>query len=64
MLNKFCFIFLFVAAFNNLIAQHHNQSPGGYADSVNAGIIKTDTMRGSPHRVAMANIGDAHIHIE
>ena len=36
----------------------------GYADSVNSGLIAVDTMKSSPHRMAMANIGDAHIHIE
>ena len=36
----------------------------GYADSVNAGLIATDTMKGSPHRTAMATIGDTHVHIE
>lgn len=35
-----------------------------YADSVNQGIIATDTLKSSPHRTAMANIGKTHIHIE
>lgn len=35
-----------------------------YADSVNAGIIPEDTLKGSPHRVAMGNIGSSHVHIE
>lgn len=42
----------------------HNHAVSGYADSVNAGLIAQDTMKKSPHRVAMANIGDAHVHIE
>ena len=47
----------------------HSQhtAPGilfGYADSVNAGLISVDTMKGSPIRTAMANIGESHIHIE
>ena len=29
----------------------------GYADSVNAGIILEDTLKGSPERVAMQTIG-------
>jgi hypothetical protein len=45
-------------------AQHGNHVVSGYADSVNAGLIPVDTMKKSPHRVAMANIGDAHVHIE
>ncbi len=46
-------------------AQHsgHSASGLGYADSVNSGIIKVDTFKGSPMRMAMANIGDAHVHI-
>ena len=42
----------------------HAHAVSGYADSVNAGLIAQDTMKKSPHRVAMANIGDAHVHIE
>jgi hypothetical protein len=42
----------------------HQHAGGGYADSVNAGLIKTDTMKRSPSRVAMADIGASHIHIE
>lgn len=35
----------------------------GYADSVNTGLIATDTLKSSPRRVAMANIGNCHVHI-
>jgi Protein of unknown function (DUF2911) len=35
-----------------------------YADSLNSGIIPVDTLKGSPHRVAMGNIGGSHVHIE
>lgn len=35
-----------------------------YADSVNAGIITADTLKGSVHRITMANIGAAHVHID
>jgi hypothetical protein len=35
-----------------------------YADSVNKGYIEKDTLNGSPLRMAMANIGRSHIHIE
>lgn len=41
-----------------------HEKTGGYADSVNNGSIGTDTMKGSPHRVAMGNINGNHIHIE
>ncbi|MBX3255708.1 MAG: DUF2911 domain-containing protein [Chitinophagaceae bacterium] len=35
-----------------------------YADSVNAGLIKEDTLKGSPHRTAMNTISGTHVHIE
>lgn len=35
-----------------------------YADSVNTGLIKVDSLKGSPHRMMMANIGESHVHIE
>jgi Protein of unknown function (DUF2911) len=41
-----------------------HEETGGYADSVNDGLIAMDTMKGSPHRVAMGNINGKHIHIE
>jgi len=44
--------------------QHTAAGPDGYADSVNAGLIASDTLKGSPRRLAMDNIGGAHIHIE
>lgn len=34
-----------------------------YSTKVNNGTIKTDTLKGSPERTAMGNIGDCHIHI-
>jgi Protein of unknown function (DUF2911) len=44
--------------------QHHTGgSARNYADSVNTGIIPKDTLRGSPVRVAMANVGKNHVHI-
>ena len=52
-------------------ASHHRhgvaggmQSVYGYADSVNDGLIATDTLKGSPRRTAMATISGAHIHID
>lgn len=42
----------------------HGNPPAGYADSVNAGLIKEDTVQGSPHRTAMNTIGGTHVHIE
>lgn len=35
-----------------------------YADSINTGLIKVDSLKGSPHRMVMANIGESHVHIE
>lgn len=35
-----------------------------YADSVNTGIITADTLKGSVHRITMANIGAVHVHID
>lgn len=46
------------------LAQHGNHVVSGYADSVNTGLIPLDTMKKSPHRMAMANIGDVHVHVE
>jgi hypothetical protein len=43
--------------------QANNGAPD-YADSVNAGYIEKDTLKGSPARMAMANIGKSHVHIE
>ncbi len=42
---------------------HSLPSTSGYADSVNNGLIVTDTLKNSPARVAMATIGKTHIHI-
>jgi hypothetical protein len=36
----------------------------GYADSVNTGLIASDTLKGSPHRTAMTTVNGAHLHIE
>jgi len=50
---------------------HHSRSAmpvyekeADYADSVNQGLIVEDTLKGSPERMAMANIGKSHVHIE
>jgi hypothetical protein len=53
------FLFLGLSA-----GAQHDHVVSGYADSVNSGLIAVDTMKKSPHRIAMANIGDAHVHIE
>lgn len=37
---------------------------GNYCDSVNAGLIKNDTVKGSPHRIVMATVNGTHVHIE
>lgn len=41
----------------------HQDSSLNYADSVNAGSIPVDTLKRSPIRVAMANVGNNHVHI-
>jgi hypothetical protein len=46
---------------------HHNASfkvGPTYPDSVNEGLIPVDTLKPSVRRVAMANVGDCHVHIE
>ena len=47
-------------------ATHGMQGNGEltYADSINNGLIPTDTLKGSVHRVAMQTIGGCHLHIE
>jgi hypothetical protein len=45
-------------------AGHHTATAGNYADSVNAGIIPKDTLRGSPVRIAMDFVGGNHVHIQ
>jgi len=43
---------------------HHPKATSiNYADSVNAGIIPIDTLKGSPVRIAMDYIGNNHVHI-
>ena len=45
---------------------NHNMSGiplTGYADSINAGLIVTDTMKSSPARTVMATVGKTHLHI-
>jgi len=64
MMKRIALFILFVLVFCNTEAQHHISDMPGYADSVNSGLIPADTMKGSPHRVTMANIGDSHVHIE
>lgn len=41
-----------------------NTTAGNYCDSVNTGLIPEDTLKGSPHRTAMATINKNHVHIE
>src|SRR5688572_22220425 len=53
----------------NLHSQHASATApetavaGDYASQVNAGIIKEDTMKGSPVRRAMGIVGNTHVHI-
>lgn len=42
---------------------HQVKLVSGYADSVNAGIIPKDTLKGSPVRTTMSNVGSNHVHI-
>lgn len=39
-------------------------SSNSYVDSLNSGLIKEDTLKGSPHRTAMNTINGTHVHIE
>ncbi|NML21966.1 DUF2911 domain-containing protein [Pseudoflavitalea sp. G-6-1-2] len=44
----------------------HMKSSGGsskYVDQVNSGEIKEDTLKGSPRKISMSNVGDVHVHI-
>lgn len=46
--------------------QNHSMNTmpaSGYADSINKGLIKEDTLKGSPPRVAMNTIAGTHVHI-
>ncbi len=64
-------VFVFCACNNNTSeqtksdhAEHSRKTTGkNYCDSVNSGLIKVDTLKGSPHRTAMATISGNHIHI-
>ena len=43
---------------------HATVASDDYSDSVNSGIITEDTLKGSPHRTAMATVNGTHVHIE
>jgi hypothetical protein len=63
------FIVIFCCACNNPNGKHDHHTKtssasGDYADSINNGDLAQDTLKGSPERTAMANIGKSHIHIE
>jgi len=62
---KKAILFALMFATVHTYAQHgdHPVSKTGYADSVNAGLIKEDKMKGSPTRMAMADIGNVHVHM-
>jgi hypothetical protein len=53
---------------NQAVSGHegHTMPPqaNNYCDSVNAGLIGTDTLKGSPVRTAMATVNGTHVHIE
>jgi hypothetical protein len=44
----------------------HNMTPGSsnYCDSVNNGLITTDTLKGSPLRTTMSTVNGTHVHVE
>jgi len=56
------------ASRKNAATEHdgHNMTAvsGDYCDSVNKGLIRVDTLKGSPHRTTMATVNGTHIHIE
>ena len=43
---------------------HSMVNSNNYCDSVNNGLIAADTLKGSPHRTAMASVNGIHVHIE
>ena len=43
---------------------HATVASADYSDSVNNGVIAEDTLKGSPHRMAMATVNGTHVHIE
>jgi len=45
-------------------AAHTTANSNSYCDSVNSGLIAEDTLKGSPHRTAMATVNETHVHIE
>jgi hypothetical protein len=63
-------VLIFCCACQNNTKKHDHHAArtrsnaNDYADSVNNGYIAKDTMKGSPPRSAMANIGKSHVHIE
>lgn len=70
-----CVLFLLIACENKNRTQNNTNSSGheghtmppqagNYCDSVNAGLIDPDTLKGSPVRTAMSTINGTHIHIE
>jgi hypothetical protein len=64
---KYIFLFAVALTFTNLQAQiDHEKHPravfrDGYADSVNNGLVKTDTYKSSVRRETHGEIGEAHI---
>lgn len=51
---------------NKPVNEHtsHTINNNSYCDSVNAGLIAEDTLKGSPHRTAMVTVNGTHVHIE
>lgn len=53
---------------NNMIGNEHRHDAHSfnndeYIRNINRGVIVKDTLKGSPQRMAMGNIGQAHVHI-
>jgi hypothetical protein len=59
-----CLLFISVLSFAQQHPQVQDNGELTYADSINNGLIPTDTLKKSVHRVAMQTIGGCHLHIE
>jgi hypothetical protein len=62
-------LFVVASCFSNGERDAHQSHIGGhaksvnYADSINAGLIPKDTLKGSPARISMEHVGGNHVHI-
>lgn len=46
------------------IHKNMESASNNYADSINSGLILKDTLKSSPVRITMKNIGNTHVHIK